>query len=92
MILQGSRTACAFPPRPGVRQALEEVSVSTPRDVARMAAFPDVLIKAVADTVGSERFVSLAARMTVAKVSDWKKKADRAIVRRPWLNLWVHDG
>lgn len=74
------------------RQALEEVSVSTPRDLVRMGAFPDVLVGAVRDRVGAERFAPLAGLITAEAVEAWRRKGDRLLEQRPWLELWVHQG
>lgn len=74
------------------RQALEEVSVTTPRDLVRMAAFPDVLVGAVRDRLGGERFAPLAGRITAEAVELWRRKGDRLLEQRPWLELWVHGG
>lgn len=74
------------------RQALEEVSVSTPRDLVRLGAFPDVLVGAVRDRLGAERFAPLAGRITAEAVEAWRRKGDRLLEQRPWLELWVHEG
>lgn len=73
-------------------QALEEVSVSTPRDLVRLGAFPDVLVGAVRDRLGAERFAPLAGRITAEAVDAWRRKGDRLLEQRPWLELWVHGG
>ncbi|CAM9892219.1 unnamed protein product [Ectocarpus fasciculatus] len=73
-------------------EALEEVSVSTPRDLVRMGAFPDVLVGAVRDKVGAERFAPLAGLITAEAVEAWRRKGDRLLEQRPWLELWVHQG
>ncbi|CAM9325703.1 unnamed protein product [Ectocarpus sp. 8 AP-2014] len=75
-----------------VIEALEEVSVSTPRDLVRMGAFPDVLVGAVRDKVGAERFAPLAGLITAEAVETWRRKGDRLLEQRPWLELWVHQG
>ncbi|CAB1121007.1 unnamed protein product [Ectocarpus sp. CCAP 1310/34] len=75
-----------------VIEALEEVSVSTPRDLVRMGAFPDVLVGAVRDKVGAERFAPLAGLITTEAVEAWRRKGDRLLEQRPWLELWVHQG
>ncbi|CAM9502684.1 unnamed protein product [Ectocarpus sp. 6 AP-2014] len=75
-----------------VIEALEEVSVSTPRDLVRMGAFPDVLVGAVRDKVGAERFAPLAGLVTAEAVETWRRKGDRLLEQRPWLELWVHQG
>ncbi|CAN0501476.1 unnamed protein product [Ectocarpus sp. 8 AP-2014] len=74
-----------------VIEALEEVSVSTPRDLVRMGAFPDVLVGAVRDKVGAERFAPLAGLITAEAVETWRRKGDRLLEQRPWLELWVHQ-
>lgn len=73
-------------------QALEEVSVSTPRDLVRLGAFPDVLVGAVRARLGAERFAPLAGRITAEAVDAWRRKGDRLLEKRPWLELWVHGG
>lgn len=73
-------------------QALEQVSVSTPRDLVRLGAFPDVLVGAVRDRLGAEAFAPLAGRITAGAVDKWRRKGDRLLEQRPWLELWVHGG
>lgn len=73
-------------------QALEEVAVSTPRDLVRLGAFPDVLVGAVRDKVGAERWGPLEGRVTCAAVDAWRRKGDEMLEQRPWLELWVHQG
>lgn len=75
-----------------VWQALEETGASTPRDLVRLGGFPDVLIGAVRDRVGAERFAKLAGRMTISAVAQWRAKGQRVLEKRPWLERWVHDG
>lgn len=77
---------------PNVRQALEQVSVSTPRDLVRLGAFPDVLVGAVRERLGAERFTPLEGRITATAVESWRAKGDRLLEQRPWLELWVHEG
>lgn len=73
-------------------QALEQVSVSTPRDLVRLGAFPDVLVGAVRERLGEERFASMADRVTAGAVERWRREGDRLLEQRPWLELWVHEG
>lgn len=75
-----------------LQQALEEVAVSTPRDLVRLGAFPDVLVGAVKDKVGAERWGPLEGRVTCAAVDAWRRKGDELLEQRPWLELWVHEG
>lgn len=72
-------------------KALEEVAVSTPRDLVRLGAFPDVLVSTVRDQVGVERFAGLESRITPQAVEAWRRKGDRLLEKRPWLELWVHE-
>eukprot|EP00903_Cladosiphon_okamuranus_P006930 g6745.t1 len=73
-----------------VVEALEQVSVSTPRDLVRLGAFPDVLVGAVRDQLGAELFAPLAGRITADAVDSWRRKGDCLLEQRPWLELWVH--
>lgn len=73
-------------------QALEEVAVSTPRDLVRLGAFPDALVEAVKDRIGAERFAPLARVITTEAVIHWRKRGDKLLEQRPWLELWVHQG
>lgn len=68
------------------------MSVSTPRDLVRLGAFPDVLVGAVRDHLGAERFAPLEGRITATAVKSWQRKGDHLLEQRPWLELWVHEG
>lgn len=80
------------PPLFFMSQALEKVAVSTPRDLVRLGAFPDVLIGAVKDQLGTEHFAPLESRITTQAVEEWRREGDRLLEQRPWLELWVHEG
>lgn len=68
------------------------MAVSTPRDLVRLGSFPDVLVGAVRDRMGAERFATLENCITVETVEAWRRKGDRLLEQRPWLELWVHEG
>ncbi|CAM9177944.1 unnamed protein product [Sphacelaria rigidula] len=72
-----------------VVEALEEVSVATPRDLVRLGGFPDVLLEAVRDKLGPERFATLEDKITTKAIADWRVNGERVIERRPWLELWI---
>lgn len=80
-----------LPPFPNTvpHQALEEVSVATPRDLVRLGGFPDVLLEAVRDKLGPERFATLEDKITTKAIADWRVNGERVIERRPWLELWI---
>lgn len=67
------------------------MSVATPRDLVRLGAFPDILIEALRDKLGAERFALLEAKITPQTIAEWRGNGDRVIEQRPWLELWVSE-